>query len=260
MDFNARAKVLALCLCISGSASASDSGFYFGVNVGQSDFDVDRSDVGVAFVPFPLAFVSPLPPAAFVGGFAHVDDIYTATAFEPSLPGAEVVGASEVELHHVDKTLSATVGYQVNAFFAAELSYVDLGTVEMRATFPSFSLFPVLTPSSMRQSTDIEVTGIQLSVLGRWPITPAWSVFGKVGYLFADADVDFAVRMEDSTSHFDVPKVSSENIALGAGIDFNFASKWIARLEYQRHLDVGGDAFIHEPDADSVSLGVFLRL
>lgn len=256
MDFGMRAGAVALYLCIAGSVQAADSGFYFGVNVGQSDFRADRSDVGVAFVPLTAILPSPLVPAP---GFGAMYDV-VARPFEPSAPGAAPIGASNVELHHVGKALSATLGYQVNAFFAAELSYVDLGSVEMRSTFPIISFFPVIAPSSLRQSTEIDVTGIELSVLGRWPITPAWSVFGKAGYFFADADVDYSQRTANWTSSFDTPDVSSKNLALGAGVDFSFASKWIARLEYQRHLGVGGDAFIDEPDVDSFSLGVFLRL
>lgn len=258
MEFSARAAVVALCLGISGSTYASDSGFYVGVNIGQSDFSVDRNDVGVAFVPLIAIAPSPLPfpPLAPAPGFFDV----VVTPFEPAPRGVSPIGASNLELHHVDKTLSVTLGYQINAFLAAELSYVDLGTVEMRATFPQSSLFFPVSPAFIRQSTDIDVSGIQLSMLGRWPITPAWSAFGKIGYLFADTDVDYAVRLDGSTEHFDVPKVSSENIVVGAGLDFNLGSKWTARLEYQRHLGVSEDAFINKPDVDSVSLGIFLRL
>ncbi|MET0658926.1 MAG: outer membrane beta-barrel protein [Steroidobacteraceae bacterium] len=258
-----RAGAIALCLSIAGSAQAADSGFYFGVNVGQSDFDVDRGTVGVAFVPLFLS--SPIVPAFSAPSaiYAAPGDFYGLVE-RPLIPaaGTAAIGASNVELHHVDRNLSATVGYQANSFFAAELSYVDLGTVEMRASFPIYSFSPVVSQSSLRQSTEIGVSGIQLSLLGRYPITPAWSVFGKLGYLFADADVDFSTRIAGSASSSEVaaPKVSSENVALGAGVDFSFASKWIARLEYQRHLEVGGDAFIDEPDVDSVSLGIFLRL
>lgn len=263
MEFRTRASAFALCLSIAGSAHAADSGFYFGVSVGQADFNASSSDVAPALLPIiafgPPAGVVPAPSEAFV--YSRYDPVEADLAAFPPVAGVMAIPA-DVEFHHVDRTLLATVGYQINPFVAAELSYADLGTVEMQISYPLFLPFPSLTPSTLHQTTEIDVTGIQLALLGRWPITPAWSVFGKVGYFFADADIDRSLRVtgSSSTTRIDSPKIASENVLLGAGVEFVFASKWSARLEYQRHIETGGEAFFDEPDVDTISVGVFFHL
>ena len=60
-----------------------------------------------------------------------------------------------------------------NQFVGGELEYIDGGTVRDGAF-------------------GIDSTGLNASLKGNWPITEQFDVFGKVGYYFWDADIDFS--------------------------------------------------------------------
>ena len=255
MDCKGLMGAVALCACLAGAAHSADSGFYFGVNVGQADFDIGKdeflaADLPVLVLPGPFTGTPALNPAfgAVPAGFTSI----SAAPFPVFLPGG-----SDVEFHHVDTSFVATLGYRVSSYVAAELSYIDLGTVRKEATFPIFG-FPFGPVGTLRQSAEIETTGVQIALLGTWPINSHWALFGKGGYFFADSDVDQWIRVSGSasTSQFEGAKYSSDNGALGAGVEYRFATRWTARLEYQHYFEFGEDAFLNETEVDSATLGI----
>jgi opacity protein-like surface antigen len=256
MNFKGSMGAVALWVCLAGTAHSADSGFYFGVNVGQADFDIGKDEF---LAPdFPLIVATPggtltPPPPAFEPSPGAVVDFSSAVPalfFPP--------GGSDVEFHHVDTSLVATIGYRVNSYVAAELSYVDLGTVRKEATFPIFGFFPFAPVGTLRQSAEIETTGVQIALLGTWPVSSRWALFGKGGYFLADSSVDQWIRVagSSSTGQFEGAKYSSENALLGAGVEYYFAQRWTARLEYQHHFAFGDDAFLNETEVDNVALGI----
>jgi hypothetical protein len=46
----------------------------------------------------------------------------------------------------------------------------------------------------------------------------------------------------------------------GVGVDWNFASRWSARLEYERSKDIEPNAEIADSHVELLSLGVLLKL
>ena len=60
-----------------------------------------------------------------------------------------------------------------NQYIGGEVEYIDGGTVR-------------------DGDFGVDSTGINLSLKGNWPVTEQFDVFGKVGYYFWDADLDFA--------------------------------------------------------------------
>ena len=79
-------------------------------------------------------------------------------------------------------------GHRLNPYIAGEITYLDLSGPTYRlsgdATFPPtfIAAVPVTTKA------DWNATGVPLSVLGIWPITDEWEVFGRVGVFIGDVD------------------------------------------------------------------------
>lgn len=121
-----------------------------------------------------------------------------------------------------DTAFKAFGGYRMNQYFATELEYIDGGKPDDRGL-------------------EIEVTGFNLSVLGSWPVSDEFDVFGKLGVLFWDAE---ARGFGDE---------SGEDFSYGVGADFKFGENWTMRGEYQRFEIEDTDT------ADLVSLSVFFR-
>jgi opacity protein-like surface antigen len=273
MDFRIPAGVLAFgVLACSSVQSAGSNGFYFGVSVGQADFNAKSSEVAPVGVPLlgppvtgTIGLLSPVPNVAVFGNrfVAAGSGVFAA------------VEAPDVEFDHVDTSLTATVGYRVNSYFAAEVSYVDLGTVRSELTLvPVFTPFPlppapasqaagVMAIPSIHQSTEIDVTGVSVALLGSWPITDRWSVLARAGYFFADAEVERRISQSmvpPSSFNSSGTTYGADNAVVGAGVDYAFTTHWTVRLEYQHYLETGGRAFNDEPSIDTVSLGVVFRL
>lgn len=222
-------------LALSTVAHAADSGFYFGATASRVEHDVEARPGLLVLV----ATVDPnpvLPPPIFSrpppsGGFT------------PFPPGPVFVVADSIEIDEVDAGFSATVGYRVNRYFAAELSYTDFGEYELIERY-----------STLRDVRyEIGVTGPTLSLLGSLPLGEQWEVFLRGGVLFADQDVTISVTSDIDQSF------SDEVITAGLGVQWSFASRWAARLEYQRTDDIKYDN-TGESSIDQASLSVLFKL
>ncbi len=71
-------------------------------------------------------------------------------------------------------------------------------------------------------NADRKAYGFNLSAVGRVPLTPAFSLFGKLGGLYS--------RTEDAAG----TKDSGWGESYGVGVDFNFTQNLAAVLEYDR--------------------------
>jgi opacity protein-like surface antigen len=81
-------------------------------------------------------------------------------------------------------------------------------------------------------------------------------VYLRAGVFFADMEFTTSIGAS-SASH----TTGSEAAAVGAGVQFNWAEHWSARIELQRFLEVGDDeAFSSSADIDLLSLGILYRL
>jgi hypothetical protein len=133
----------------------------------------------------------------------------TPTFAEQSLAAAGVyIGAGITPIiiaghgnSEVDAGASLTLGYRLNNNFALETNYVGF-------------VAPFVTGQI-----------IDLNVKGFLPITPKFSVFGKLGaaYFRADASLDFFFFHSRATRIIYAPEV-------GAGLDYNFTPNFSAEL------------------------------
>ena len=112
-----------------------------------------------------------------------------------------------------------------------ELSYLELG-------------------KGHRAGGDIRARGIDLSLIGNLPINQGFSVFGKVGSTYG------WTRTSASAPGISSGKERGFGLSYGAGLNYDFASNWGVRAEWERHrFDFVGA----NKDTDLFSVGVTYR-
>lgn len=134
-------------------------------------------------------------------------------------------------------------GYQLNKNFAVEGGYFDLGGFGFTATtLPAGTL-----------NGHIKLRGIHVDLVGSLPITPKFSVFGRVGANYAEARDTFSgtgavVVLNPNPSVFDTnPKV-------GLGLQYAINDSLAVRAEVERYRI--NDALGNKGDIDLVSVGL----
>lgn len=119
-------------------------------------------------------------------------------------------------------------GYQFNQNFGVELAYVDLGKATYNGTFFG----------SPVTGGKVEITGFNFSAVGTLPLNPSFSLFGKVGLFFWEAeasDVTGGVPFSSADS--------SSDLSVGVGMSYNFTKNFGARVEWER-FKAGGEDFL----------------
>lgn len=137
-------------------------------------------------------------------------------------------------------------GYQFNRYLALEGGYFDLGKFDFEAT--------TAPPGSLKGNIDI--TGFNLDLVGAFPLSSRWSVFGRGGVTQEEAKDRFsgtgAVDVTDSRR-----KKSATNYKFGAGLEYAVTDAIGLRAEAERYRI--NDAVGNEGDVDLYSLGVVYR-
>jgi opacity protein-like surface antigen len=226
---------------------AADSGFYFGLQGGHAEYDFEQPQVPFAtpgtpipdFNPAPI--IGPLPP--FLGGVVAVRDY---TPF--FLPAGW--------LPHDDDQATAwggLVGYRIGRYAAAELSYLDLGTLHTTHDVP---VGPILNPTRVPLKRELETRGPTLSALGLLPLSKVWDLYLRAGVIFAD--MELSSRLGDSNTSS--ATFGSEALLWGGGAQFHWGDHWSLRLDFQRFENVGDRREAGEADINLLSLGVLYRL
>lgn len=215
-------------------AYAADRGFYFAATASRVEHDVE----GYPGMPIATATLSPNPPVLVIRPAPGSGVIIPIV---PPVPN--VIGPARIEIDDVDTGFGLSVGYRINRYLAAELTYTDFGEYERIQRFP--------TVADVRDQ--ISVSGWSVSVLGSLPLNEQWELFLRGGVLFADQEVSIKV-----ISSFD-RDYSDEVVMAGAGVQWSFAPRWATRLEYQRTGDLKYDN-TGESTIDQASLSVLFKL
>ena len=102
-------------------------------------------------------------------------------------------------------------GSMFNSNFGAELAYIDMGNID-------------------RGGGSTEARGINLSLVGRVPLSQTFSVFGKVGTTYGSTKISSRAGGGVTAGDED-----GFGLSLGAGISFDFTPNWSAVLQWDRH-------------------------
>ena len=162
--------LIAALALVSGSAIAEDTGFYVGASVGQGSFALNTNKVNRAIEE----------------------------AFNDNNLALDQTGQNK---DTKSTTWQAILGYRLNPYLAGEITYLDLRGPTYRlsgdATFPPTFIAPV----PVTTKADWSASGVPISVLGIWPITDAWEVFGRVGVFIGDVKVKVAANADNGNAN-----------------------------------------------------------
>lgn len=133
-------------------------------------------------------------------------------------------------------------GYRFNRNFAVEAGYFDLGRFNY-----SYNTTP---PGSL--GGDLRVRGLNLDLVGIFPVSDRFSVFGRVGAAYAQSRTSFnntgAVPFAASR------KESDTNLKVGVGLEYAFSDRLSVRAELERYRI--NDALRSRGHIDMASIGL----
>jgi opacity protein-like surface antigen len=203
----------------------SRTGFYLGASVGQPEHEFSKSKGMI------IGISSPFGGGVFT---VHPDDI---------------------SVDNDDVSWKGTIGYRINRYVAAELSYADFGDGEVTERY-TFDEPPVpFFPREITREYTANVSGPLVSVMGILPVGSQFEAFVRAGMLFADHNIK-----QDFQSGSDSHTFGSEVWVGGAGVGWRFASRWSARLEYLRTDTIDENLIVGSSEVDDFSLSVVFDL
>lgn len=158
----------------------------------------------------------------------------------------------------VDLGLTASVGYRLNRYLAAEVAYVDLGKMHVTEEYTC----------PCTENYEVRVRGPAVSVLASLPLGEQWEVFLRGGMLFAEQREAHFLRMRSTSAPWPDRNYSDDVFFAGVGAQWSFAPRWAALLEYQRfgELKYGTASTLggylrseHVNEIDQISLGAVFK-
>jgi len=165
--------------------------------------------------------------------------------------GLDVVDATS-NIDDSDTAYGLTGGYQFNDHIAFEFAYVDLGSFNNQATV-------TLTDGTNQADADVTLEtsaiGPVVSMLGVLPLGERFSLYGRAGLSFLNADGTARITIADQTQRASQTSQKTDPM-FGVGAEFNFSKYWAIRLAWDRYIDVGTQDVSGDIDADVITLGI----
>ena len=226
--------LLAALAMATGSAVAADTGFYVGASVGQGSYDISKGEID--------EFTEEVIELAVEEEIGYIADWHNASS----------------KLDDSDTVYSFFVGYRFIPYLAAEVAWLELGEAAYKSSGELYIFDPMdkwLLLGEAEPKLTWSGSGAVLSALGIWPVSEQWELFGRVGVLFADTELKFAIDGEKIGSESE----SSTEFVWGLGVDFIFMDNFAARLEYQMIPDLGDKNTTGEADVDLITLGLIYK-
>ncbi len=183
------------------------------------------------------------------GWYGGIDLGYTRLGLSGSdidgaLANQGVAGSSTIDKS--DKSYGLSGGYRFSRNFAAEAAWESLGSYSYSSTTPTDTI-----------NGKFKADALSLAGVGIYPVTPNWSVYGKLGLAHTsakrEASSSTGASAVSSTSH------SGTNWLLGAGVTYDFQGGWFTKLGWDRYENVGDEASTGKAPIDLYQLGVGMR-
>ena len=138
-------------------------------------------------------------------------------------------------------------GYQFHRNFAVEAGFFDLGRFGYTAT--------TSRPGSL--SGDVRFKGVNLDLVGLWPITERFSALARVGVTSERARGNFSSTGAVSRPFAATTSERATNVKFGAGVMYDFTPSLGVRLEAERYRV--NDSVGNKGHVDMVSVGLVYR-
>ena len=158
------------------------------------------------------------------------------------------LATSSIDERDHDRGYKVFGGYQLNRNFAVEAGFFDLGTFGYTAT----------TVPAGTLTGDVRIKGVNLDLVGLWPITDKLSALARVGVTSTRSNGSFSSTGAASVPYANAsPSQRSTNYKFGAGLNYDFTESWAMRVEAERYRI--RDAVGNKGHADMVSVGLIYR-
>lgn len=181
-------------------------------------------------------------------GQAKVQDS-SKSDIDAELISAGVTGLSS-SMDDTDTGYKLQVGYSFTPNWAIEGGYVDLGEMSYKATGS-------LGGVAGNAKATVEANGWNIAGVGTMPINQQFSLFGKLGAIYADVDAK-ATLTGGGGSISDKASTTDWKANFGFGATYQFNKQWGMRAEWERFSNLG-DSDTGESDVDLLSVGVVFR-
>ncbi|MEH6606529.1 MAG: outer membrane beta-barrel protein [Pseudomonadales bacterium] len=210
-----------LLTAIAMPALAADQGYYFGAKFGET---------GVKDIP-------------------SVPDLLDDADLDFNI----TITDEKISSDDKDSAYSFFIGRRFNPNFAVEVAYIDLGEASTSYAFDAINHDAGDAEVSGAVNISTESKGFSLVALGAFPVTDAFSIYGKLGGYYGQTDGTL------SASGLTEPLSGSEDkkgasLIGGLGLEYAFRNGWSIRGEYERYFDVKSPLL--ETDIDVISLGL----
>jgi len=142
-------------------------------------------------------------------------------------------------------------GYQFNPYISVEATYQDFGESTFNATSNGKGDSWAAGSVSARQ----EAEGYGVSTVGRYPVTPRLTLFGKLGWFWWKSKEEYMENI-NGTPYPSSVEESGNDYTYGAGIEYDVGNpdRFVYRVEVEHH-EVGKSGF----DVNSASMGIVYK-
>jgi opacity protein-like surface antigen len=110
-----------------------------------------------------------------------------------------------------DSSYSLRAGSYVNNMFGMDAGYTDFGDIN-------------------RGGGRTQANGLNLSLIGKLPLSEQFNILGKVGTTYSRTEVSAS-----PVSGLASGKESGFGLSYGLGVEFNFTPQWSAVMQYEEH-------------------------
>jgi OOP family OmpA-OmpF porin len=185
-------------------------------------------------------FVSSLIFSDFTYAEEPINPFYVGASFGQTmfdLDENDLDLSSNGDFDDTDRALKVFAGYNINQYFAVEVSYVDFGQI---AVIDNFSESGVNVAMGMTS----KLTGFTASILAGYPVSEEFTIYAKVGANAWEADT--SVRASASGVDFEVHESETNDgsdVFVGLGLSYSFQS-FSVRGEYELYSLDGDDVGI----------------
>ncbi len=222
------ASILMCCALPAVNAVAADftPGAYILGGVGRSNFDMNYSD--------------------------QVRSAYAGSGF--AVQSASLNGST-------DTGYQIGGGYQFLPWLGVELTYVDLGRQDA-----NYAVVQGGSAVASTRSANYKIDGFNLSAVGSFPVSNAFSILGKVGAFQSRLRYsESGVNATGGSASFSAPSDRQTKVSFGIGAEYRATDKISVRANWDRFRDIGSDFRLTETEngrfghVDLYSINVLYR-
>lgn len=159
-------------------------------------------------------------------------------------------GSPSTTVDDKDNAYRLALGYRFSPVVSVEGFYTDLGNYNSRSS--------VATPLPGTVNADYKAKGYGVDLLLSAPVTPEFSVYGRVGIIRAKVDAGFSASgsLALLSTGASTDKTGQH---FGVGLQYDFTPTFGLRGEWETYRKLGDDTTGGELKGDVVSIGAVFR-